>query len=294
MSAIYEREFRVRYDECDAYGHVNHANYLRYMQETAFDASANVGYDFAAYERMNRHWLVRETEISFLRPLHYGDTLIVKTWVADCRRVRSRRIYELRLANSGDPIASASTDWVFLNTADLRPATIPPQMARAFIPEGQATAHIKRDAFPEPPALPPGVFHSRRRVNWRDIDGAHHANNTVYPTYLEDCAVELAWREGWPMERMIRTGFGIVARNFRIEYKHPALMDDELEIATWVSDVKKATAVRHYTVRRVADQMLLARARALWVWVDLKTGRPMRIPLDFLADLSANITQQYA
>jgi acyl-CoA thioester hydrolase len=177
-----------------------------------------------------------------------------------------------------------------LNAADLRPATIPPQMARAFIPEGQSAAHVIRTPFPEPPAPPPGVFHCLRHVNWRDIDGARHVNNTVYPTYLEDCAVELARREGWSMERMIRAGFGIVARNFRIEHKHPALMDD----ATWVSDVKKATAVRHYTVRRMADQMLLARARTLWVCVDLKTGRPIRIPLHFLADLSANITQQKA
>ena len=44
---IHERAFRVRQYECDPYGHVNHANYLRYMQEAAFDASAAVGYDFA-------------------------------------------------------------------------------------------------------------------------------------------------------------------------------------------------------------------------------------------------------
>ncbi len=40
-----ERAFRVRSYECDGYGHVNHANYLRYMQEAAFDASAAAGYD---------------------------------------------------------------------------------------------------------------------------------------------------------------------------------------------------------------------------------------------------------
>ena len=81
----------MRHYECDAYGHVNHANYLRYMQETAFDASAAVGYDVARYEAIGRQWLVRETDITYLRPLVYGDTVIVKTWVADFRRVRSRR-----------------------------------------------------------------------------------------------------------------------------------------------------------------------------------------------------------
>jgi len=72
MLALYERSFRVRYDECDPYGHVNYAIYLRYMQEAAFDASARVGYDFTTYAAMNRYWCVRETDITFLRPLSYG------------------------------------------------------------------------------------------------------------------------------------------------------------------------------------------------------------------------------
>ena len=58
MPDIYECVFPMRYSESDAHDHVNHANCSRYMQEAAFDASANVGYDFATYEEMIRHWLV--------------------------------------------------------------------------------------------------------------------------------------------------------------------------------------------------------------------------------------------
>ena len=96
MPLTHVRTFRVRHYECDAYGHVNYANYLRYMQEAAFDASAAAGYDLDRYEAMGRHWLVRETDIEYLRPLRYGDTVQVKTWVADFRRIRSRRAYEFR------------------------------------------------------------------------------------------------------------------------------------------------------------------------------------------------------
>lgn len=294
MPAVYERAFRVRYDECDAYGHVNHANYLRYMQETAFDASADVGYDFGAYDSMNRYWLVRDTDITFLRPLAYGDTVIVKTWVADFRRVRSRRMYELRLMATGEPVATAHTDWVFLDATTLRPASIPPRMVTAFMPDGQSADLIERERFPEPPAPPPGVFRTRRRVKWRDIDRAQHVNNTTYLVYLEECGIEFVRQEGWSIERMMSAGFGIIARRYRIEYKQPALMDDQLEITTWVSDMKRATAVRHYTVSRISDGQLLACARALWVWVDLKTGKPIRIPSDFKKDLAGNIIQERA
>ena len=290
MPAIFERTFRARFNECDAYGHVNHAIYLTYMQEAAFDASAAVGYDFPAHEAMGRLWLVRESEITFLTPLQYNDTFIVKTWVIDIRRVRSRRMYEFRLATTNEPLATAYTDWVFLDSQSLRPATIPTEMALAYLPEGPAAGRVERQPFPAAPEQPPGLFKTRRRVNWRDVDGARHVNNTVYLHYLEDCATELVRTLGWPVARMTESGFGIVARSFRIEYRQPALMDEELEIATWVSNVKRATAVRHYTISRAADQQLLARARALWVWVDLETGRPIRIPAQLLTDLASNIT----
>jgi acyl-CoA thioesterase FadM len=78
------------------------------MQETAFDASAVAGYDLDRYRELQGAWLVRETDITYLRPLAYDDRGIVKTWVLDFRRVRSRRAYELRHADSGEIAAQAS------------------------------------------------------------------------------------------------------------------------------------------------------------------------------------------
>lgn len=283
-----ERAFRVRHYECDAYGHVNHANYLRYMQETAFDASAAVGYDVARYEALGRQWLVRETDITYLRPLVYGDTVIVKTWVADFRRVRSRRDYALRLADSNAPVATASTEWVLLDSQTLRPATIPPEMIAAFH-HPDVAAGQRREPFPAAPPPPAGIFRLRRRVEWRDIDPAGHVNNANYLAYIEESNVGVAVAHGWPMARMIAAGFGIVARRYRIEYREPALLDDELEVTTYIADVKRATAVRHNSIRRVSDGALLARAYALWVFVDLATGRPRRIPEAFMDDFADNI-----
>jgi len=70
MPLTHVRTFRVRHYECDAYGYVKDANYLNYMQEAAFDASATAGYDLARYQAMGRYWLVRETDVEYLHPLH--------------------------------------------------------------------------------------------------------------------------------------------------------------------------------------------------------------------------------
>jgi acyl-CoA thioester hydrolase len=290
MPLEHERTFRVRLYECDAYGHVNHAYYVRYMQEAAFEASAAAGYSTDRYREMGRIWLVRETDVTYLQPLIYGDEVIVRTWVIDFRRVRSKRAYELRRVSDGQLVAHAHTDWVFLNDKTLRPVTVPEEMVISFWPEGPPAQAPARESFPKAPEPPPGVFKMHRQARWSDIDEAEHVNNATYLTYIEDCGVQVAQAYGWPMHRMMKAGFGIVARRYRIEYRQPAVLDDELEIATWVSDAKRATAVRHYTIRRVVDGELLARAHVLWVWVDLATGRPIRIPADFIADFGPNFS----
>jgi acyl-CoA thioester hydrolase len=133
------------------------------------------------------------------------------------------------------------------------------------------------------------VFTHRRRAEWRDIDQAGHVNNAVYLNYIEDCGVQMLAAHGWPLARMSTEGFAIVARYHRVEYKLPALLDDELAISTWLSDVQNSTAVRHSTVTRVGDEALLMRARTIHVWVDLKTGKPRSIPDPFLADLAPSL-----
>ncbi len=290
MALIHERAFRVRQYECDAYGHVNHANYLRYMQETAFDASAAAGYDLDRYRAIQRAWLVRETDITYLRPLVYNDQVVVKTWVLDFRRVRSRRAYELRHADSGEIVAQATTDWVFMNDETERPESVPQEMIDAFFPDGPPIDVPAREKFPKAPPPPPGIFTMRRPVQWSVIDARQHVNNANYMIYVEDAGVQVCAAHGWPMTRMMEAGFGLVARRYRIEYNQPAVFGDELEIATWASDMKRATAVRHYTIRRASDGELLARAHVLWVWVDLESGRPIRVPAEFREDFAPNIS----
>jgi acyl-CoA thioester hydrolase len=290
MPLTHVRTFRIRYYECNAFGHVNHTNYLRYMQEAAFDASAAAGYDLARYETMGRYWLVRETGIEYVRPLHYGDSVQVKTWVAEFRRVRSRRMYELRLAGSEDLVACAHTDWAFLDSATGHPAPIPIEMVDAFFPDGPPDTAPTRSRFPAPPSPPPDVFRLRRQVGWPDIDSAGHVNNAVYLAYLEDCEVRAAAARSWPLDRMRAEGFAIAVRRQYIEYRQPAFLDDELELVTWLSDVERTTAVRHYAVTRVSDDALLARARALCETLDLETGQPIPIPTSLLEDIAPDLT----
>ena len=261
MPLTHNRSLRVRHYECGPDGLVRAANYLRYMQEAAFDASAAAGYDMARYEAMGCHWLIHETVIEYHRTLRYGEAVEIKTWVADFRRVRSRRAYEFRLpaeharpAGRGPLVARAHTDWVFLDTDTLRPATIPDEMRDAFFPEGPPATAPPRDRFPdvEPPA---GAFCQRRRVERRDLDPAGHVNNCVYVDYVQECG--RLWTAAGGHEP---AGLPL-PRQCRIEYRLPALPDDELELVTWLEDDSGTLPVRYTFIRRPADGALVARAR---------------------------------
>lgn len=289
MPRTHTRNFRIRYYECDANGHLNNANYLRYMQETAFDASTATGFDSLRYQQMGKHWLIRASQIEFLQPLRYNQQILVKTWVSDFRSVTSRRQYEFCFSDTGEKAAAAYTDWVFLDSDSGNPAAIPHELEIAFFPEGLPDDFPARHRIPRQPPPPAGTFKLQRRVEWLDLDQMQHVNNAVYLDYINECGMQVIKAFNWPWERMKESGFAIFIRRLQVKYLEPAVENDLLEIATWASNVRRSFAERHYTIRRASDNTLLVEANTMGVWVDLETNRPIRIPDCLLEDFSPNI-----
>lgn len=285
---VFERVFRVRHYECDAYESVYYTNYLRYMQESAMDASAAGGFDRTWYLAHGTIWLVRETEIEFLAPLRYGDSVRVKTWVKNVRQTLSRRAYELRREETRELVARAETDWAYLDAATGRPARVPKEFRDRLLHDPAPPP--PRDRFPEPPPAPPGAFRQRRRVEWRDIDPGQHVNNSVYLAYIEDCAVEASLACGFSPAGMREAGYCIAILACRIEYRAQATLGDELEVMTWLSDMAESSAVRHFTIGRPSDGATVSRARALLQWRSTSTGRAITIPASYRAEIATQLS----
>ncbi|QPC84321.1 acyl-CoA thioesterase [Phototrophicus methaneseepsis] len=288
MPRTYTRHFRVRHYECDIYGHLNNVNYVRYMQEAALDASADAGWPVARYDRIGHGWFVRETEIDYLKPLSHTERVGITTWVEDVRRVRSLRRYEFRREGEDDLAARASSEWVYINLETHQPTHVPDEVIYAYAPEGPPEHTNSRGHFPTLPPQPAGAFTQRHHVAWRDLDTAGHMNNACYLEYFEDAAAEFARPYGWPIQRMIEAGFGMVLRHMHIQYLQPALLDEEIEVATWFSGLHSFRVNRHFTMTRIRDGALLARATSLWVCIDLATKRPMRAPKAYVEACAPN------
>lgn len=288
--AHHRETFRIRHDECDAYGHLNNAYYLRYMQEAAFAASAAAGYRPSNYEAQGWIWLIRATSIDYLQPLTAWNEIEVETWVEGIRGARSRRRYVFHNLESGAVAARGFSDWAFLERATGAPIPVAPKVVQAFFPEGDPPGMARWHNL-RPAASAEDIFRLERRVEWRDIDPMHHLNNAAYLTYAEESALELARAYNWPFERFIEAGLAFVARQNRVEYLVPARFEDEILIETWLLSLKAASGVRFYQFRRAKDGTVLARMQTRWVLLDLQTGRPRRLPPDFRKRVAPNLAQ---
>jgi acyl-CoA thioester hydrolase len=124
----------------------------------------------------------------------------------------------------------------------------------------------------------PDIFFHPHIVQADEIDDLGHANNVVYIAWLQAASVAHSAARGWPGSRYHEFGRGWVVRSHKIEYLSPAFAGDHVVIETWVATMQKVTSLRRYRISRGGDGALLATAETNWAFVDLTTGKPVRIP----------------
>ena len=110
-----------------------------------------------------------------------------------------------------------------------------------------------------------------------DIDQQNHVNNTVYVRWVQDVATA-HWRAIAGAEAQGIVGW-VVLRH-EIDYKAPATLGDEIVLRTWVGKASRLTFERFTEIRRKSTYQLLSQARTLWCPISVRTGRPMRVPVE--------------
>ncbi len=138
MPAIYEHNITVAPDEIDRLGHVNNLAYVAWMQAAAVAHSSAQGWTTQRYEALGMAWVVRSHQIKYLQPAFLHDAVVVRTWVADMKRASSTRKYKIRRAHDGALLASAATEWAFVELPQGTLARIPQELIASFeLSEGE-------------------------------------------------------------------------------------------------------------------------------------------------------------
>lgn len=115
-------------------------------------------------------------------------------------------------------------------------------------------------------------------INPGDIDGQGHVNNAVYLRWMDLAAYAHSCALGYDWEKYQQLGATFVVRRHEVDYFAPALSEDRIVVATWPCDMHRFTAYRRHQIVRGSDAKTLVKALTKWVFVDLETGRPRRMP----------------
>jgi acyl-CoA thioester hydrolase len=121
------------------------------------------------------------------------------------------------------------------------------------------------------------------KVGNDDIDGLGHANNAVYVTWLERCAWRHSQRLGLDLSEYRRLDRAMAVLRHEIDYLASAYEDDDLQLATWIVDWdQKLKMTRQFQLVRPRDGLTLLRARTTFVCIELSSGKPKRMPAEFI------------
>ena len=223
--------------------------YARLLEEAAILASTEAGYPPQWYVRENTAWVIRRSTIECAAPLPADADLEITTWVADFRRVRSRREYEVYVPPGAVPALTAHTDWVYLDRATGRPRRIADPMMRAFVPDGPLPA-LPRVPVTLPFA-PADAVAVARDVAAEDVDALDHVNNARYFDYVEEAA-------------RVVVGADLRAVRHDLEYLAEARAGDRLCCRCWPIESRGPGIETAAEILLAADGTPLTRARSVW------------------------------
>ena len=116
---------KIRHYEADAYGHVNHANFVHYLEVARLEALESLGISLQEMRRQGYLIVATDLSVKFHAPAVPGEMLEILTRIRELGNVRSVWVQEMREAESQRLVVTAEVTGVFV-TESGRPVRIPP------------------------------------------------------------------------------------------------------------------------------------------------------------------------
>lgn len=119
----------------DHYGHVNNAEYLRYIEQVSWKHSNHLGLTLDDYQRLDRAMVVVRHEIDYLAPAYAGDELQMATWIvgSDQRFTLTRR-FQLQRLLDGKTLMKGITRFACVQLSNGKPRRLPVEFTSVYLP----------------------------------------------------------------------------------------------------------------------------------------------------------------
>ncbi|MCY1278850.1 tol-pal system-associated acyl-CoA thioesterase [compost metagenome] len=140
----------------------------------------------------------------------------------------------------------------------------------------------------------PNPFTIDLKVAADDIDGLGHANNAAYVTWMERCAWRHSQSLGLDLAVYRNLDRAMAVLRHEIDYLASAYEEDELQIGTWIVESdRRLKMTRRFQLIRPADAATLLRAQTTFVCIELSSGKPKRMPAEFIEGYGPAVLEPY-
>ncbi len=126
----FERSIEIGQEAIDELGHVNNVETLRWVEMIGRAHLEAVGYPLERLLAAGGAFVARRHEIDYLAAVFLGEKLDVRTRVTGMGGARSIR--EVAIYRGDTVVAEARTEWVFVDSASMRPKRMPAEILNAF------------------------------------------------------------------------------------------------------------------------------------------------------------------
>jgi acyl-CoA thioester hydrolase len=118
---VYRHRLSVRFRDCDAMGHVNHAVYFTYLEQCRLIYWRELTGTPSPYTRV----IIARAECDYRSPAHFGDELEIRVKVGEIGRSSFALLYEIAQAGSDRLVASGKTVMVSYDYEKGSPVQLP-------------------------------------------------------------------------------------------------------------------------------------------------------------------------
>lgn len=120
---VSEKQIEIRYAETDQMGVVYHANYIIWLEVGRSQLLKDLGFSYAALEKMGYVSPVLDISVQYKKALRYGQIATVRTWIHEHGKLRTTYAYEI-LHEDGSIAATAKSIHTLLRKEDFRPVAL--------------------------------------------------------------------------------------------------------------------------------------------------------------------------
>lgn len=116
-----------------------------------------------------------------------------------------------------------------------------------------------------------------------ECDSYNHVNNAVYLNYLEHARMQYLHHIGFDYKGIIVAGYHIYVTHIDIHYKASAVLDDKIFVEVKATKLKKISGEFSQKIYK-EDGTICVEATVTWACVLSATGRPSKLPDEFIID----------